>query len=154
MTDKALEAAALTDLPALLSRIESGSGPDRELDTAIAIAIEGWRDSGFGSQTGEEILFDENNKVVSAPAYTIDLNACIALCERVLGPDPWFAIERQNGIKPHTEAKFWAACSPKNWSDAELKKRGLTTAPSGWATTPARALLAAIVKARMAQDDH
>lgn len=107
----------MTDLSSLLARIESATGPDRELDSEIAFALTP-PDAEIG---------------LLALNYTASLDAVIALCERVLPGWSW-AVDSgyaANHHKSHAEA----------WTGDDEG--------SGDAATPALALCAAIIKARM-----
>jgi len=55
--------------PALIKRVESARGPDREIDAAIAVA------------TNEP---NQNYMTYQHPYYTSSLDAAVSLCERVL----------------------------------------------------------------------
>lgn len=105
----------MPDLPSLLARIESATGPDREIDAYLA----DWLDQQYIG--------------ADAPCYTASIDAGIALCERVLPGWSW-AVDSgyaANHQKSHAEA----------WTGDDEG--------SGDAATPALALCAAIIKARM-----
>lgn len=112
----------MTDLSTLLSRVESGSGADRGLDTAIeraffgdAPAIEGW---------------------LGTLEYTTDLNAVVALVEaRLRRFDGWDWTLSTRGA-----ATYWAAIEHGGPFGVVVE---------GVAPTPARALLAALIRAEM-----
>lgn len=85
----------MTDLSTLLSRVESGSGADWELDAEVAAALyqlKDWRPACRPSSRRGFIVIsyvDRDGRRTSgtqlAPAYTTDLNAVVALVEARAG---------------------------------------------------------------------
>ena len=137
-------------LEALLARVLEGTGPDRELDaeigaavralpsSAVGLGVVGWLQRWEGPFMTDPALpghiLTENRINWKAPPYTASLDAALTLV-----PEGWHA---ETGIR-------------KNWSWARLFKSSLLPATDIIrALTPARALIAACLKARMeAQND-
>lgn len=118
-------------LSTLLSRVESGSGADRELDESIARYVAGLPAT---LRLGHELLGDERTVPRHHPAYATDLNAVVALVEAKLPGWGWdityraaWGTSAAHVIGPTREAKPYVATAP----------------------TPARALLAALIRAEM-----
>jgi hypothetical protein len=119
---------AITDLTALIERVESGTGWDRELDGKIVRALSGSKDHWFPFSDG---FMTEH----TAPELTGSLDAVIRLIEAKL--------------------PGWGHCHATGW-DADGRCGGfvspgrtvdLTKAIMGQAGTPARALLSAALRA-------
>ena len=124
----------MTDLSTLLSRVESGSGADRQLDAAIWSALTGHAchqgpDETWLAPRGESGLLH-----AEVACLTTDLNAVVALVEARLPGWGWdityraaWGTSAAHVIGPTREAKPYVATAP----------------------TPARALLAALIRAEM-----
>lgn len=127
----------MSDLVSLAEKCERGSGPDREIDGLIAAATLPARSDGWKpwAMSGGYVLTETGDKprpgmgqFVAAPHLTTSLDASVALLERVLPLAEWELTT--TGFKP-----------------------GATVIPNGakhagsYATSPARALLAAILRA-------
>lgn len=67
----------MTDFQSLIARVEAGTGPDRELNRDICVAL-GFVPSGFPH-------------VLTAPRLTASLDACLALQKHVLPGWRWYA---------------------------------------------------------------
>lgn len=130
----------------LRKRMAGLTGPDRATDCDIAVALDGffvdgekygepaycYTDTGGGQvspgQSGDQLV----------RRYTASLDAALALVERALGPDPYYAVERQNW----RGGKFFAACAPANASPATM---GRPDAPNASAQTAPLALISALL---------
>lgn len=93
-----------TSLPTLLSlreRVRALTGPDREVDGAIAL-LEGWT---FQKMKGDRAAYWRRPQVTEwymresggPPAYTDSVDACIALAERLL-PGAEFELTNIYGV--------------------------------------------------------
>lgn len=82
----------MTDFQSLIARVEAGTGPDRELNRDICVAL-GFVPSGFPH-------------VLTAPRLTASLDACLALQEHVLPGTCGLLIFSQRGAAAtvHTAA--------------------------------------------------
>lgn len=109
----------MTDLTALVERVESGSGPDRDLDFDIA-RFEGWtqhsdesdpvyarRPGLWWAEPGES----DWNTCASPPAYTSSLDAAVSLVEREL-PRETPNILRE-ALSDLGRKHHWHICFPK-----------------------------------------
>jgi len=65
----------------LIKRLEAGSRPDRELDCAVYLTVNGLDPGDYKIRA--DILH------LAMPAYTSSLDACISLAERVLPGCDW-----------------------------------------------------------------
>lgn len=110
------------DLTRLLARIESATGPSRDLDQDLYDLV--W--------LGLDVPREE--PLPHCPKFTASLDAAIALCERVLP-----------GCNYRVEWQAKAATPERGW--ASFGKSGEQECAYGY--TPALALCAAIIKARM-----
>ena len=136
----------------LLSRVLAATGPDRELDAAICVALMDVSDAeyfklGAVKPSNAHVdwrvdLVNDTGVVRSMPPdhYTASLDAALALCERVLpGVSP--------AVGQNVHHIYWhARLSTLDEKDAPI------TAGEASASTPALALLAAILKAMEARD--
>lgn len=117
----------MTDLTALIERVENGSGPDREVDFDIA-RFEGWtqhsdesdpvyarRPGLWWAEPGEDW-----SVCATPPYYTSSLDAAVSLVERVLPrevPDILREALSALGKKHH-----WHICFPQPGQMAELPR--------------------------------
>lgn len=141
----------MTDLLTLLSRVESGSGADRVLDIEVQIALVGdavWpardmrgritnpnsRMSDYLETYRDTINADDQD--FDFPRYTTDLNAVVALVEARLPGWGWDITYRA----------AWGTSAAHVIGPTRDAKPYVATAP-----TPARALLAALLRAEMDQ---
>lgn len=117
----------MTDLSILLSRVESGSGADRELDREVFFALRKppyrFPDEKTGTPVHDHF-----------PAYTTDLNAVVALAE---ARDVYWTI--------------WSRPADINGYRARITDIDATLDNTfeGYGNTPARALLAALIRTEM-----
>lgn len=138
------------DLQALLERVEKAVGPDREIDCAVAVAVDGYFVQGADPWGRPKYCYRDAEGIVSpgqghdmlVRRYSASVDDDLALAERVL---------------PGWECGVWAQTAewrkrPKTWI-------GVLHDPRGWAgetrselATPALALLAAIIRAKQAED--
>lgn len=114
-------------LTSLLERVEKATGPDRELDAAIRIA-----------------LFPPAGRPAWLP-YTASLDACRALQEQALPGWDWSARHSvsSDGDVRYGNAVVWVPCNPRD-----------DESPRYWAShehAPELAWLAAILRALIAQ---
>jgi len=79
--------ASTSDLEALLARVEKATGPDRELDVAIRLA-----------------LFPPAGRPAWLP-YTASLDACQALQEQLLPKWSWSVMHRHGESGPYAVAR-------------------------------------------------
>lgn len=142
------------DLSTLLARAEAAEGPDRELDARIFCAVNGYTfrshrpDLGTPPTGSAYVAYYEpkNGEHPNAycPAFTATHDAALALCERELPGWLRDAGERYIGI----QARDWIAHVETPWQDSPTTVRWTYC---GRAKTPALALLAALLKAKIAQ---
>lgn len=114
----------MTDLPAIIARLEASDGPDRELDKEIAKHVLGaWiRATTQGGPWRYQMLLPEYEGVSpeslpDVPEYTSSLDACAALQERVL---PGYVAELLTSDRSMWRARVW------NWAaeaDDEVWRR-------------------------------
>ena len=136
----------MADLAELLERVKAATGPDREIDVALWLAMTPgatYRTTRVRhDRTGREWDINEprinGGAMVEVPEYTASLDAALALVERVL--DTAFidieVAKRFVGGEAHGRAEI---CGP----DADAYAT---------AATPALALLAALLSALAAQN--
>lgn len=124
----------LSPLQSLIERLEGASGPDREIDAAIAIwrypALAAWPRSDRGGW-----LSPEWGLITPPPDYTDSVDAALALTERVL---PGCRVMIERGFNDEGWAMVQA--SP-------IAPRGMTEG-----STPAIAACLALLKAVQAQE--
>lgn len=76
----------MSDLQTLIARVEAASGPDREIDSKIALELLG----GAATYKGD-VLWNINADGWDAlPAYTASLDAAVRLVEAKLPGYEWF----------------------------------------------------------------
>lgn len=128
----------------LLARVEAATGPDRELDAALWLDFTPGatrRASTVKSSKGlwPDYTIDETREaggaLIVVPAYTASLDAALALVERVLPGWVWSVGNLASG-----------------GGQAYLMRAQSAALIGGKASTPALALLAAMLKALMAQE--
>ena len=127
----------MSELRALRERVEMAEAGSRALDEAIG--------DTFGLRR-DYLSLDHHTTGKGYPPTSSSIDAAVALIERKLGEDPWYALERQDSL----DNKFFAQAAPKWWCGNEAIKRGMHEgAPAGtaWAKTPALALVAALLAA-------
>lgn len=121
----------------LIARLEAATGPDRELDAAIALAV-GYTTYPDGYGDGNEWIDPQGNHLPRAvrmgaqpPKFTASIDAALTLV-----PDGclWGAGDEDCTGRP------WAWCLPpgRSWDDAD----------NSYAATPALAICIAVLKAR------
>jgi len=71
----------MTDLPALLARVEAATGPDREIDAAIALAFR------LPQQFFGEAIDREFSRKVDGPDYHVDKATWSGMGERYAAPE-------------------------------------------------------------------
>lgn len=113
----------------LARRCEEAKGPDRELDCAIAVALERTNEggSGFHRTFSDDSVFEQ----VRALAFTASLDAAMSLVPEGLD---WI-ISSINPDSEETDGRFWALVGHPD-----------ETADASGAATPALALTAAALK--------
>jgi hypothetical protein len=138
----------MSDLAELLARVEAATGPDRELDAQIVCAANGWTFERFSTptdrprMTGCFIYVRSNGVRVWSQAednacVTASLDRALALVERVR-PGWWREFtEHDNG-------------GPRRWLVTLTAPRGTPGVGEAEASTPALALLAALLKSLLA----
>lgn len=113
----------------LIARLEAATGPDRELDAAIQMAVGGRiRSDGVPVWDGH---------FIGVGAYTSDVNAAMKL----VPPDCWQEIKgpRKYLNIPHPVPNVWSAYIAKWNHEGDVM---------GWGATPALAICIASLKAR------
>lgn len=129
------------DLPSLLTRVEQGEGADRELDAEVGVSV------GRLSATlliGDGVVTEQRQVPHRCPPFTTSLDACVALAERVLpGWDVTWNSARKKGFHDFLVIKLHEAG----------EKLFYPPGFQGRAKSPARALLAAIIRAKMAEKE-
>ncbi|ODT87033.1 hypothetical protein [Phenylobacterium sp. SCN 70-31] len=158
----------MTDLTSLIERIEAGDGADRALECDVARAF-GWhrveprftrsRRGGWIApedfmgvdRDGRPILSESGTPMwPDPPRVTTDLNAVIALCERVL-PGWQVVLSTGDADRVRDEERLPSATLiPHLLNDAGWALGSKARSPS-YAKTPARALLAALLRAKEGQ---
>lgn len=78
----------MTDLKDLIAKCERATGGDRELDAAIATALDDWSEHWEA-----EDLHSEPKLFKDCDDYTSSIDAALALCERVL-PGIWYVLAK------------------------------------------------------------
>ena len=120
----------MDDLNTLAGRVEAATGPDRELDAAIANAVgaEHGQKSGWSNgENGDYFVIDE-----CAPRYTASIDAALTLV-----PDGWSVLSAWN---PTGRCKC-------DLSDGPMDGQNRTWIGSEPCPTPALALTAAALRA-------
>lgn len=145
--DHAPTTGAGSALPDLLARVRAAEGPSREIDCALACALDGfWVElAAYPNQDGTILRADfcrtNEDGGWSSPghggdqmvrAYTASLDAALALVERVLPGWHW-----EVGKEP--DKPLFSA-----WV---VRDDGTASSGETWAPTPALALLAALLTA-------
>lgn len=129
-----------TNLHALLERLEDATGPDRELDALIALALDGAvgivRASAEGRPNEPFLTQSADGEEDALEGYTASVDAALALVERVL---PGWRVALNSD--PH-RVPLWSAQLKKSGDDWKLHGE---TAP-----IPALALCIAVVRAEIA----
>lgn len=150
MTDTDPQGSRQAGLVELLARVESATGPDRELNCLLASAIDPELEDYEPSERFPGCL--QRNGIpgwtTGAPLYTHSLDAALALVERVLpGSVP----------PPRQDMPLWlprvARWFNGKWEATLYRSTDGYTA-EGRGPTPALALLAALLKALIADADQ
>lgn len=68
----------MTELAALIERIEKAEGPDRELDADIALAVGPWTER-HGLPSGGWVSKGPHHAVVAAPEFTKSIDVALTL---------------------------------------------------------------------------
>lgn len=117
----------------LLERVKAATGPDRDLDCAIFLALDDRRN-------------DDQKRVAPgylAPSYTYSLDAALDFADRLLKPK---LLEVSGGWNPSNPAE-WPAWTVR-WYPPHVAKDGRSWwAQVETARTPALALIAALLSA-------
>lgn len=110
----------------LITRVESATGPDREIDAAVAEVVLGWRPYQVADFISSTAWFaKDGERTVEVPLYTASIDAVEALIRREM---PAFSIVVSG---PRSDGRFWGEVG-----------RGYAEA-----ATPALALLLAFLRA-------
>jgi hypothetical protein len=143
----------MTDqLKELLERVEKATGPDREIDVWL-LALLGDKESPWGIGDIEYALTDPE-LTCDPPTYTVSLDACLALVERVLPGHciglrhdaVWGGDHRWAGL-PHWQAEVTDAGAADDYYPFEPHDHVDPNEASH--CTPALALLAALLRAKI-----
>lgn len=123
------------DMRALIARVEAAEGADRELDAEIATATTPGMIRDF-----EYVGFTGVGDMYPAPAYTASLDAAASLV-----PSGW---HWNTGID-------WSNANPPTVMGSAIVEHaaGLRSSLGGEAATPALALTAAALRARLAMQE-
>ncbi len=100
-----MTAPDLPTLRSILARLEAATGPDRELDAEIAIALLDAPKLASGKKvrrtdlraSKEGYVHHKADLCYSANHYTASIDAAVALIERVLPGAEWSAARNSNG---------------------------------------------------------
>jgi len=131
----------VSNLQALLERVEAASGPDRDIDLELALI-------GYPHTTREHWLTDELGRLAfgSQRRYTASLDAAVGLVEKMLPGRSWEVREQKHSSFPRA---IGAQALIMSMSENETM-RGDSSAR---AKTPALALIAALLKAMIYQSN-
>lgn len=139
------------DLAALLARVEAAEGADRELDFAVHqismgdwLLRHGYERRGDGYWSDSPPVSGANHAAGPEP-FTASLDAVLALCARVL-PTLHYALRSDGWLAGQPQGKPVVALY-----DDDFDPDGKHFAAAG--KTPALALLAAMLKALIAQGE-
>jgi hypothetical protein len=121
--------ADLSTLQALLARVEGGAGEDRELDLDIAVHVAGLPRNWQGFQLAR---------------YTTSLDAAVALAERRLPDWPWFLRRDDTDANGKRPAPVYNAA-------LLFLEAPRVTPGTAQCTSPAHALVAAVLRAEIAK---
>lgn len=132
-------------IPSLIERLEKASGPDRDLDGAIAVAVGPWTERH--GLPGPWVSKGPNHAINEAPHFTASLDAALTLV-----PEGWIVVSMKNGdldrkyydIRASTK---WSVIIARNGHKLEAPSEVLTF-PSATHESPAIALCIAALKAR------
>lgn len=145
----------MTQLADLLARLEKAEGPDREIDAALLVALlkpeqlaDDLRYYRLPSPSMDHMEMcapgtywlkqRSGASLHTSPHYTASLDAALALVERVLPSREWcVGVDLENSCA-------WAQVENDVWDEATGHIRGK-------ANTPALALLAALLRAKIAE---
>lgn len=137
-----LEAQAMTDLAALLARVEGASGPDREIDAEVCLAF------GAAVEEPQRNRFGE----IIVPAWWTMPGASRAIWPH--RTTPWFVTASIDVTVRLAEKVLpgwaWSVGNRTVGGQAYVMKRGEGLI-EGKAPTPALALVAAIIRAKMGE---
>lgn len=135
--------ADINKLRSLAHRLEKVTGPDREIDTDIAIMFKaipkGFLICNEGDAFQRYIAQHDIVEFWQAPAYTASIDAAVSLVERI-APEYCWTVDSNGGL-----------CSAKLFHDGDEGEDGWWDI--GWhvGATPALAILRALVAALIAQ---
>lgn len=118
----------------IIERLEKATGPDRELDAVIKLAVAGHMIAD-GAEVTNVIAVVGGHLNDEPPAFTASIDAAIALVERMLRPDHPGMTVNLDGVYSGDHSYWYAEIT---WPSSE--RRGL-------AHTPASALLRALFRA-------
>lgn len=135
------------DVSELLSRVEGATGPDRELDRDIGLAIGGWKHVGSGPygmlDIGGDLYPDHPGSMY--PALTESVDDALALVERLHGAEAGslcYAFDLNYHCYAHVHMAYVAVL---HFADGNPAVDRTVTAQ---APTLPLAILAALLKAR------
>ena len=133
----------MTDLPALLARVEAATGGDRGLDREILEAVGGAVDGQYWRWPGEE----NSSSFGVTPPFTTSLDATVALVEK-LRPK-WDILSGQNWAHFHStdpaRRAYFCNMSPRFKADGSLNDED-TLNVVGHGHTEVLARLAALLR--------
>lgn len=136
-----------TTLRTLLDRVEQGEGADREIDALLDVAFD-LRPSFCVGDKGKLIAHSDGYVQVSkggpswcSPLYASSIDAAVYLVEKVL-PGWKYGFESDREL----EKRFVGSV----WKDGAMA----STLEQSMARTPARAILAALLRAKIAQEER
>lgn len=138
----------MTDIKALVERLEAADGPDRELDLAIRNRFGDFLP--FSALEADYVSVLDGKPVVAAratyppdgsalylPRYTASIDAAVAFAERVL-PGCYWRIEKMTPARAISSpgSAFWATCGSAGEQESAYAK----TAPFALLIATLRAL--------------
>ncbi len=131
----------MTALTELLARVETATGADRELDDALAVVF-GWQKTEIGWRDPNSVLRSDR------PRFSHSIDAVLAALKRML---PGWGGEISFGQPP------WAIVTSPDYEESEdfVEEKGFMFMSGAYgkppAATPALALNAALLKAKITQ---
>lgn len=136
----------MTDLPSLIERVESGDGPDRELDVFVFGTIAD-KDAPWSADDITYVI-SRGDLAVNVPLYTTSLDAVTGLIERVL---PGWIVESggcHSDFLSQADKPFSASVmGPVTWVRAEYGEEPSFESFVGRANSEPRARLSALLHA-------
>ena len=130
----------MTDTQSLIARLEQATGPDRELDADIAVAVDGgeivWKMANYTMESYPARRHPSPHHIggycnAHVPSYTASIDAALTLVPSGKGHDPWWMLK----------AAWRGIAKAEIWVDGKGKPF------RGEAATPALAICIAALRA-------